>query len=72
MNLQLMESSWRAGARALASPAAKSTDMGKLIQICASQNDLFALDEEVEVFQYNFNTKTWVKLVLNPSQKGIA
>ena len=72
MNLQLMESSWRAGARALASLAARSTDMGKLIQICASQNDLFALDEEGEVFQYNFNTKTWVKLVLNPSQKGIA
>ena len=51
MNLQLMESSWRAGARALADPAARSTDMGKLIQICASQNDLFALDEEGDVFQ---------------------
>jgi hypothetical protein len=24
--------------------------MGKLIQICASQNDLFALDEEGDVF----------------------
>lgn len=37
--------------------------MGKLRQICASYNDLFGLDEEGEVYQYNFNTKAWVKLV---------
>lgn len=36
--------------------------MAKLIQICASQNDLFALDEEGKVYQYKFNTKTWEML----------
>jgi hypothetical protein len=36
--------------------------MAKLIQICASQNDLFALDEEGEVHQYDFKRKVWVKL----------
>lgn len=36
--------------------------MGKFIQICASQDDLFALDEEGDVYQYNFNTKGWLKL----------
>lgn len=33
----------------------------KFIQVCASQNDLFALDEEGSIYQYNFNAKTWVK-----------
>ena len=36
--------------------------MAQFIHLCASQNDLFALDDEGNVFQYNFNTKTWVKL----------
>ncbi|HEV8439649.1 MAG TPA: hypothetical protein VGT40_16290 [Methylomirabilota bacterium] len=31
--------------------------------MCASQNDLFALDEEGDIYQYHFNVKTWVKLV---------
>jgi hypothetical protein len=35
----------------------------RFIQICASQNDLFALDEEGNVYQYNFSAKTWAKLV---------
>ena len=35
----------------------------KFIQICASQNDLFALDEGGNIYQYDFNAKTWVKLV---------
>lgn len=35
----------------------------KFIQICASQDDLFALDEEGNIYQYNFSVKTWVKLV---------
>ena len=35
----------------------------KFIQICASQDDLFALDEDGNVHQYNFNAQTWVKLV---------
>jgi hypothetical protein len=36
----------------------------KFIQICASQNDLFALDEEGTIYQYNFSVKTWIKLVV--------
>ena len=36
--------------------------MAKFIQICASQNDVFALDEEGDIYQYHFNLKTWVKL----------
>lgn len=35
----------------------------KFIQICASQDDLFALDEEGKIYQYNFNVKAWMKLV---------
>jgi len=34
----------------------------QFIQICASQNDLFALDKEGNIYQYNFNAKGWVKL----------
>jgi hypothetical protein len=34
----------------------------KFIQICASQNDLFALDKDGNIYQYNFNAKSWVKL----------
>jgi len=37
----------------------------KFIQICASQNNLFALDEDGDVYQYHFNVKTWVKLTAN-------
>jgi hypothetical protein len=37
-------------------------EMAKLIQICASQNDLFALDEEGEVHQYDFKRTVWVRL----------
>ena len=36
--------------------------MARFIQICASQNDLFGLDDTGDVYQYNFNTKAWVKL----------
>jgi hypothetical protein len=39
--------------------------MASFIQICASQNDLFALDADGDVHQYHFNVKTWVKLVTN-------
>lgn len=35
----------------------------KFIQICASQNDLFALDEAGGIYQYNFTATTWEKLV---------
>jgi hypothetical protein len=34
----------------------------QFIQICASQNDLFALDKDGNIYQYNFNTKAWIKL----------
>jgi hypothetical protein len=37
--------------------------MGRFIQICASQNDVFALDDQGDVFRYNFTAKTWVKLI---------
>ncbi len=36
--------------------------MAKLIQICASQNDLFGLDADGVVYHYNFNTNSWIKL----------
>lgn len=39
----------------------------KFIQICASQNDLFALDKEGNVYQYNFNAKAWTQLVASRS-----
>ncbi len=39
----------------------------KFIQICASQNDLFALDKEGNVFQYNFNAKAWTQIVASRS-----
>jgi hypothetical protein len=36
--------------------------MAKLIQICASENDLFGLDADGRVYHYNFKTNNWVKL----------
>lgn len=36
--------------------------MAKFVQVCASQNDLFALDEDGNIYQYHFNVKTRVKL----------
>jgi len=44
--------------------------MTKFIQICASQDDLFALDVEGDVYQYNFTTKAWVKLIPSRSNEG--
>ena len=49
-------------------PAARGgKTVTKFIQICASQDDLFALDEGGSIFQYNFNTKTWVELLASRS-----
>jgi hypothetical protein len=45
-----------------ATTAEMETPMAKLIQICASQNDLFGLDGDGMVYQYNFNSNTWTKL----------
>jgi hypothetical protein len=42
----------------------------KFIQICASQDDLFALDDAGSIHQYNFSAKTWVKLVASRSHEG--
>jgi hypothetical protein len=36
--------------------------MAKLIQICASENDLFGLDSDGVAYHYNFNTNSWVRL----------
>ena len=36
--------------------------MAKLIQVCASQNDLFGLDGDGVVYQYNFKASSWTKL----------
>lgn len=44
--------------------------MAKLIQICASQNDLFGLDGEGVVYQYNFNTNNWLKLGHGRGERG--
>ena len=44
--------------------------MAKLIQICASQNDLFGLDTDGVVYHYNFNTNSWGKL--DRRQQGAA
>lgn len=44
----------------------------KFIQICASRDDLFALDEEGNIYQYNFNAKAWVELVANRSREARA
>ena len=45
----------------------------KFVQLCASQNDLFALDEGGDVYQYNFSTKTWVRLAAarNPEETSV-
>ena len=42
----------------------------KFIQVCASQNDLFALDEEGDVHQYNFTAKTWERLIGSRTQQS--
>ena len=44
--------------------------MTKLIHICASQNDLFGLDDEGQVYQYNFNTTCWMVLGRGRSGQG--
>ena len=39
----------------------------RVIQICASQNDLFGLDGDGHVYQYNFNTNGWMRIGLGRS-----
>jgi len=42
----------------------------KFIQICASQNDLFALDVQGNIYQYNFDATAWEKLAASRSLEG--
>jgi hypothetical protein len=42
----------------------------RLIQICASQNDLFGLDADGAVHHYNFNTNNWIALGRGRPQPG--
>lgn len=42
--------------------------MTRFVQLCASQNNLFALDEDGNVYQYHFNVRTWVKLAVTRDQ----
>lgn len=51
----------RAAAPGAAAEAGKRTT-AKFIQICASRDDLFALDEDANIDRYNFSTKAWVTL----------
>jgi hypothetical protein len=44
--------------------------MAKMIQICASQNDLFGLDDDGMVYQYNFKTHTWMTIGHGRSDSG--
>jgi hypothetical protein len=42
--------------------------MVKLVQICASQNDLFGLGDDGVVYQYNFKTHNWLELGHGPDE----
>ena len=44
--------------------------VARFIQTCASQNDLFALDTEGDIHQYNFTARTWQKLVADRSPES--
>ena len=48
---------------------AEDEALAQFIQICASQNDLFALDGRGNVYQYNFNASTWEKLAAGRSRE---
>jgi hypothetical protein len=45
-------------------------ELAQFIQICASQNDLFALDARGEVYQFDFNASMWEKLASSRSREG--
>jgi len=45
-------------------------ELAQFTQICASQNDLFALDGQGNVYQYNFNASMWEKLASSRSREG--
>jgi len=45
--------------------------LAQFTQICASQNDLFALDGQGNVYQYNFQAATWERLAASRSREGL-
>jgi hypothetical protein len=49
---------------------AELEEVAQFTQICASQNDLFALDGQGNVYQFNFNASTWEKLAASRSREG--
>jgi hypothetical protein len=63
-------SSMRGFGRTMKPPRDEAERLAQFIQICASQNDLFALDGEGNVYQYNFNATTWEKLAASRSHEG--
>ncbi len=71
--MNLLEMSRRVGSprESITPLSPPEPDMAKFIQICASQDDLFALDEEGHVYQYNFNMKAWTKLAPSRAQEGL-
>jgi hypothetical protein len=58
---------WTPQAEAKGAESPPAASVAKFIQICASQNDLFALDEGGSIHQYNFTVKAWEKLVASRS-----
>jgi hypothetical protein len=50
-----------------APPLERGAPAAKFTQICASQNDLFALDAGGGIHQYNFTVKSWEKLLASRS-----
>jgi hypothetical protein len=46
--------------------------MAKLVQICASANDLFGLDDDGVAYQYNFKTDVWMRLAHGRRDHGTA
>src|SRR5687767_15300428 len=56
--------------RATMNPSPEETEgLAQFVQICASQNDLFALDGEGNVYKFNFNASTWEKLAARRSRE---
>jgi hypothetical protein len=47
----------------------KRKTVAKFIQICASRDDLFALDEEGNIYKHNFSAQTWVQLIASRSHE---
>ena len=55
-----------------AKPASRAPLVARIVQICASQNDLFGLDDAGIVHQYDFSAKTWRQLAAARSTEASA